>query len=277
MVLSSFSQRELIEKAWSERSTLTPQSHPEPYDAVMRIIDQLDAGQVRIAEPHYGEWHVQTWLKMAVLLYFRLRYNSFYADLSPAYDKVPLKFAHWNESEFQASGIRAVPGSIVRYGAYIAPGVVLMPCFVNIGAYVDEGTMVDSFVTVGSAAQIGKNCHISANVAIGGVLEPLLASPVIIENNCFIGAGSQLTEGVIIEEGAVIGMGVALGSSTPIVNRATGEISYGRIPAYSVVVQGSLPSSESARNAPLLNCAVIVKQVDEKTRTKTSLNELLRP
>lgn len=270
---------EVTEKAWENRNNFSPAEVTELKEVINSLLADLDAGRRRIAEKVEGQWQVHPWLKKAVLLSFSLWDNKLESAPYLAYDKVPLKFLNWTESDFKSSGIRAIPGHIVRYGAYIAPKVVLMPSFVNIGAYVDEGTMVDTWSTIGSCAQIGKNCHISGGVGIGGVLEPLQANPVIIEDNCFIGARSEVVEGVIVEEGAVIGMGVFIGASTPIIDRKTGDISYGRIPPYSVVISGTLPGKtlEDGRPGPNMPCAVIVKQVDERTRSKTSVNELLRP
>lgn len=261
--------KDIIEKAWEDRANISAQTRGEVRDAVEETLAQLDGGKLRVAEKQGKEWAVNQWAKKAVLLSFRLNANAKMGDLF--YDKVPLKTFGWSEQDFKDAGYRAVPGSVVRRGAYIAPNVILMPSFVNIGAYVGEGTMVDTWSTVGSCAQIGKNCHLSGGVGIGGVLEPLQANPVIIEDNCFIGARSEVAEGVIVEEGAVISMGVYLGASTKILDRETGEITYGRIPAYSVVVPGTLPGEKAN-----LFCAVIVKKVDEKTRSKTSINELLR-
>ncbi|MFQ5959099.1 MAG: 2,3,4,5-tetrahydropyridine-2,6-dicarboxylate N-succinyltransferase, partial [Alphaproteobacteria bacterium] len=241
-------------------------------------LDGLDAGALRVAEKEGGTWRVNQWLKKAVLLSFRL-YPTRPIPGAPGedsnwFDKVESKFAGWDASRFEAAGFRAVPSCVVRHSAYVAPGVVLMPCFVNVGAYVDSGTMIDTWATVGSCAQIGKNCHISGGAGIAGVLEPLQAEPVIIEDDCFIGARSEVAEGVIVETGSVLSMGVYIGASTKIVDRASGEVHYGRVPAYSVVVPGTLPG----RNAgdPSLYCAVIVKRVDERTRAKTSINALLR-
>ncbi|MEE8258714.1 MAG: 2,3,4,5-tetrahydropyridine-2,6-dicarboxylate N-succinyltransferase [Sphingomonadales bacterium] len=256
-----------IEDAWDGRATITPGDWSAV--AIGEALSLLDRGDVRIAEKNADGWRVNTWLKKAVLLSFRISENKM-IEGGPWYDKVPLKFAKWSKTDFEKSGIRAVPGSFVRYGAYIAPGVVLMPSFVNIGAYVGEGTMVDTWATVGSCAQIGKNCHISGGSGIGGVLEPVQADPVIIEDNCFIGARSEVAEGMLVEEGAVLSMGVYLGKSTPILDRASGEISFGKIPAYSVVIPGILPEKNTY-------AAVIVKKVDAGTRAKTSINDLLRP
>jgi 2,3,4,5-tetrahydropyridine-2-carboxylate N-succinyltransferase len=270
-----------IDAAWEARDTINAATEGEIRDAVETALTALDNGELRVASKAAGEWHVEQWLKKAVLLSFRLN------DMSeipggpggaPWWDKVPSKFAHWDAGHFRAAGFRAVPGSIVRRSAYVAPGVVLMPSFVNVGAYVDSGTMVDTWVTVGSCAQIGKNCHLSGGVGIGGVLEPLQAEPVIIEDNCFIGARSEVVEGVIVEEGCVLSMGVFISATTRIVDRATGEIFRGRVPAYSVVVPGNLPGGTYPDGSPTpsLYCAVIVKRVDERTRAKTSINELLR-
>lgn len=266
----------IIDEAWERRDSVGVDTRGEIRLAVDQSIAALDSGKARIAEKSEGEWMVHQWLKKAVLLSFRLNPM----EMIPGgpggahwWDKVPSKFAGWGKDEFAAAGFRAVPGAIVRRGAYVAPGAVLMPSFVNIGARVGEGTMVDTWATVGSCAQIGSNVHISGGAGIGGVLEPLQAGPVIIEDNCFIGARAEVAEGVVVEEGSVLSMGVFLGASTKIVERSTGEIFYGRVPAYSVVVPGSLP----ARNGgPALACAVIVKRVDERTRSKTSINELLR-
>ena len=243
-------------------------------DAVEEAIQELDAGKARVAERIDGDWRVNQWLKKAVLLSFRLADNTVVPGThSRFYDKVPMKYADYTEDDFRRDGVRVVPDAIVRRGAFVAPDVVLMPSYVNIGAYVDSGTMVDTWATVGSCAQIGKNVHLSGGVGIGGVLEPIQAGPTIIEDDCFIGARSEVVEGVIVEQGSVLSMGVYLGQSTRIYDRETGEVSYGRIPAGSVVVPGSLPSKDGSYS---LYCAVIVKHVDEKTRAKTSLNELLR-
>ncbi len=243
-------------------------------DAVARAIDMLDSGEARVAEKIDGEWQVHQWLKKAVLLSFRLRDNGVIdAGYSRFFDKVPLKYATYSEDDFKADGVRVVPDAIVRRGAYVASDVVLMPSYVNIGANIDSGTMVDTWATVGSCAQIGRNVHLSGGVGIGGVLEPVQAGPTIIEDDCFIGARSEIVEGVVVEEGSVVSMGVYIGQSTRIYDRASGEISYGRVPAGSVVVSGSLPAKDGSHS---LYCAVIVKRVDAKTRAKTGLNELLR-
>ncbi|MCT8970815.1 2,3,4,5-tetrahydropyridine-2,6-dicarboxylate N-succinyltransferase [Microbaculum marinisediminis] len=272
----------IIETAWENRADVNPETTGEVREAVEASLDLLDSGQRRVAEKQGGDWVVNQWLKKAVLLSFRLNDMSVIPG-GPGnavwWDKVPSKFDNWGAEHFNDAGFRAVPNCIVRRSAHIAKGVVLMPSFVNLGAYVDEGTMVDTWATVGSCAQIGKNCHISGGAGIGGVLEPLQAGPVIIEDNCFIGARAEVAEGVIVREGSVLSMGVYLGASTKIVDRATGEIFYGEVPPYSVVVSGTLPSDKSAGDGkpnPSLYCAVIVKRVDERTRSKTSINELLR-
>ena len=267
---------QVIDAAWEDRSAIGPDTKGEVRQAVDKAIAALDSGSARIAEKVDGEWIVHQWLKKAVLLSFRLNPMELISG-GPGgtnwWDKAPSKFAGLGEKEFESAGFRAVPGAIVRRGAYVAPGAVLMPSFVNIGARVGEGTMVDTWATVGSCAQIGRNVHISGGAGIGGVLEPLQAGPVIIEDDCFIGARSEVAEGVIVEQGAVLSMGVFLGASTKIVDRASGEVHYGRVPAYSVVVPGALPAKDGG---PSLACAVIVKRVDERTRSKTSINELLR-
>ncbi len=270
-----------IDAAWEDRANIGLKTSGPVRDAVEAALELLDAGAARVAEKGPDGWIVNQWLKKAVLLSFRLN------DMAPIaggpgdaawWDKVPSKFAGWGENRFRAAGFRAVPNCVVRRSAYIAPGVVLMPSFVNLGAYVDSGTMVDTWATVGSCAQIGKNCHISGGAGIGGVLEPLQAGPVIIEDNCFIGARAEVAEGVIVEEGSVLSMGVYLGASTRIVDRTTGEVFMGRVPAYSVVVSGTMPGKPlpDGSPGPGLYCAVIVKRVDERTRSKTSINDLLR-
>lgn len=271
----------VINQAWEGRDGLGPTTTGTVRDAVEGALNFLDDGSMRIAEKNGDAWIVHQWLKKAVLLSFRLN-PMHMIDGGPGqsfwWDKVPSKFSGWNKDDFSATGFRAVPGSLVRRSAYIAKNVVLMPCFVNVGAYVDEGTMIDTWSTVGSCAQIGKNCHISGGVGIGGVLEPLQADPVIIEDNVFIGARSEVAEGVRVETGAVLSMGVFLGASTKIIDRSSGEVFQGRVPAYSVVVPGSLPGKPlpDGTSGPALSCAVIVKRVDEKTRSKTGINELLR-
>ena len=276
----------IIDDTWEARDDISPGTTGPARDAIEAALDGLDSGQLRVAEKTDGAWHVNQWLKKAVLLSFRIYdmapmpggpTDPVRGD-SPWFDKVAPKFAGWDDSRFRDAGFRAVPNCVVRRSAYIAPNVVLMPSFVNLGAYVDSGTMVDTWATVGSCAQIGKNCHISGGAGIGGVLEPLQADPVIIEDNCFIGARSEVAEGVLVETGSVLSMGVFLGGSTKILNRATGEIHYGRVPPYSVVVPGVLPGGTMGDGSPgpSLYCAVIVKQVDAQTRSKTSINELLR-
>jgi 2,3,4,5-tetrahydropyridine-2-carboxylate N-succinyltransferase len=272
----SDSLSQVIDAAWEDRNAVGPDTKGEVRRAVDTAISALDGGEARIAEKIDGEWIVHQWLKKAVLLSFRLNPMELISGAPGGanwWDKVPSKFAGLDAREFEAAGFRAVPGAIVRRGAFVAPGAVLMPSFVNIGARVGEGTMVDTWATVGSCAQIGRNVHISGGTGIGGVLEPLQAGPVIIEDDCFIGARSEVAEGVIVEQGAVISMGVFIGASTKIVDRASGEVIYGRVPAYSVVVPGTLPAKDGG---PSLACAVIVKRVDERTRSKTSMNELLR-
>jgi len=274
-----------IEAAWEARDTVDAATAGEVREAVEAALDLLDQGMARVAEKRDGSWIVNQWLKKAVLLSFRLTDNHVVpfdratgTALAYGYDKVALKYAGWSGDQFKAAGFRAVPGAIVRRSAYVAPGVILMPSFVNLGAYVDRGTMVDTWATVGSCAQIGRNVHLSGGVGIGGVLEPMQAGPTIIEDNCFIGARSEVVEGVVVGEGSVISMGVFIGASTTIIDRATGERFVGRVPPYSVVVSGSLPGKPlpDGTPGPSLYCAVIVKRVDEKTRSKTSINELLR-
>ncbi|MFT6556226.1 MULTISPECIES: 2,3,4,5-tetrahydropyridine-2,6-dicarboxylate N-succinyltransferase [Sneathiella] len=272
----------VIEAAWDNRDAISPATKGEQRDAIEATLLALDSGAARVAEKTTDGWHVNQWLKKAVLLSFRLNDMEMIAGApgtnSNWYDKVPSKFEGWTEDTFKAAGFRAVPGCVVRRSAHIAPNVVLMPSFVNLGAFVDSGTMVDTWATVGSCAQIGKDVHLSGGVGIGGVLEPLQAGPVIIEDNCFIGARSEVVEGVVVETGAVLSMGVFIGASTKIVNRETGEVHIGRVPAYSVVVPGSLPGKPlpDGTPGPSLYCAVIVKTVDEQTRSKTSINDLLR-
>lgn len=271
----------IIETAYDSRDQINTGTHGEIRDAVEAVLDLLDKGLVRVAEKRDGTWTVNQWLKKAVLLSFRLNDSvpiSGGAGGGVWWDKVPSKFSHWTEHDFRHAGFRAVPGSIVRRSAYVAPGAVLMPCFLNVGAYVDTGTMVDTWATVGSCAQIGKNVHISGGAGIGGVLEPLQAGPVIIEDNCFIGARAEVAEGVFVGEGSVLSMGVYIGQSTKVVDRATGEIHMGYVPPYSVVVSGNMPGKPlpNGEPGPSLYCAVIVKRVDERTRSKTSINELLR-
>ncbi|MEN9482829.1 2,3,4,5-tetrahydropyridine-2,6-dicarboxylate N-succinyltransferase [Sphaerotilus montanus] len=275
--MSDLSQlQNVIEAAWEDRANLSIASAPaEVRDAVNHVIDALDTGKLRVAERQgVGQWHVNQWAKKAVLLSFRLNDNVPMAsgDLN-FFDKVPTKFAGMSEAQLRATGVRVVPPAVARRGSFIAKGAILMPSYVNIGAYVDEGTMVDTWAAVGSCAQIGKNVHLSGGVGIGGVLEPMQANPTIIEDNCFIGARSEVVEGVIVEENSVLSMGVYIGQSTKIYDRATGEVTYGRIPSGSVVVSGNLPSADGKYS---LYCAVIVKRVDAQTRAKTSINDLLR-
>jgi len=273
------SLQQIIDSAWEQRSELSPSKASAAIrDAVAEAIGELDAGKLRVAEKRDGQWVTHQWLKKAVLLSFRLSDNAPIGLAAPNapfrfYDKVATKFAQYDDAAFARAGVRVVPPAVARRGAYIAPDVVLMPSYVNIGAYVDRGTMVDTWATVGSCAQIGRNVHLSGGVGIGGVLEPVQANPTIIEDNCFIGARSEVVEGVIVEENSVLGMGVFLGQSTRIYNRTTGEVSYGRVPSGSVVVAGSLPSAVGDCQ---LYCAVIVKRVDAGTRAKTSINDLLR-
>ena len=263
-----------IESAWENIAKISP-NDTDIADAVNEVIKKLDNGHFRIAEKNGNDWVVNQWLKKAVLISFRINDNKILkGPYTSWYDKVKGKTVDWNEDQWKEAGYRHVPNGTVREGSFIGKGVVLMPSFVNIGAYIDEGTMVDTWATVGSCAQIGKNCHLSGGVGIGGVLEPLQANPVIIEDDCFVGARAEVAEGVIVREGSVLSMGVYLGASTKIVNRSTGEISYGEVPAYSVVVPGSLPNEDPKK--PSLYCVVIVKTVDENTRKKTSINDLLR-
>ena len=280
MTAADQSQQATIDQAWEDRASLGPTADaPAVRAAVEAAITDLNAGRCRVAERQgVGQWTVNQWLKKAVLLSFRLNDNqAMHAGELAFFDKVQTKFSHMNEAAMRASGVRVVPPAVARRGSFLGKGVVLMPSYVNIGAYVDEGTMVDTWATVGSCAQIGKNVHLSGGVGIGGVLEPLQANPTIIEDNCFIGARSEVVEGVIVEENSVLGMGVYLGQSTPIFNRETGEISYGRVPSGSVVVSGNLPKTAANGQAYSLYAAVIVKRVDAQTRSKTSINDLLRP
>jgi len=274
------SNQETIEKLWDQKDQINFIKDQDSQKAVLNVLDKLDKGELRVCEKIEDKWEVHQWLKKAILLSFRIQDMelinggpSIVGGNTSWWDKVPSKFQNWEATDFQAAGFRAVPNCVARRSAYIAKSAVLMPCFVNLGAYVDEGTMVDTWATVGSCAQVGKNCHISGGAGIGGVLEPLQANPVIIEDNCFIGARSEVAEGVIIGEGSVLSMGVFIGASTKIYDRDTGEVHMGKVPAYSVVVPGSMPSSKGEAS---LYCAVIVKTVDEKTRSKTSVNELLR-
>ena len=274
------SNKEIIENLWEQKDTIDFIKDNNAKNAVDTILDQLDGGTIRVCEKIEDKWNVNQWIKKAILLSFKTKDMalikggpSFSKEDSYWWDKIPSKFERWGEAEFKNAGFRAVPNCTVRRSAFIAKSAVLMPCFVNLGAYVDEGTMIDTWSTVGSCAQIGKNCHISGGAGIGGVLEPLQANPVVIEDNCFIGARSEVAEGVIVGEGSVLSMGVFIGASTKILDRETGEIFMGQVPPYSVVVPGSMPSSKGNVS---LYCAVIVKTVDEKTRSKTSVNELLR-
>ena len=270
-----------IDAAWDNRDEIGLDTQGEVREAVQEALDGLDSARFRVAEKS-NDWHVNQWLKKAVLLSFRLNDMATIpggpGTATPWFDKVASKFAGWDEARFREAGFRAVPSAVVRHSAFIAPGAVLMPCFVNLGAYVGAGTMIDTWATVGSCAQVGDNCHISGGAGIAGVLEPLQAEPVIIEDNCFIGARSEVAEGVIVEEGSVLSMGVYIGASTKIVDRSTGEVRFGRVPAYSVVVPGTMPGADLPDRSPgpSLYCAVIVKRVDAGTRAKTSINELLR-
>ncbi len=273
--------QETIEKAWDKRDQVNAETTGEVRGAVHEALNAMDKGELRVAEKQDDKWQVNEWAKKAILLSFRLNPMHLMGNSPSAngtesfwYDKVEPKFLGWDEKAFKTAAFRAVPGCFVRHSAYIAKNVVLMPSFVNLGAYIDEGTMVDTWATIGSCAQIGKNCHISGGAGIGGVLEPLQAGPVIIEDNCFIGARSEVAEGVVVEEGSVLSMGVYIGASTRIIDRESGKVSYGRVPAYSVVVPGTVP--DKTPDAPSLYAAVIVKRVDEKTRSKTAVNELLR-
>ena len=279
--------KSVIERVFDNNEDVNPNTSGEVRDAIELALKNLDNGELRVAEPiGNSQWKVNQWLKKAVLLSFKINDMDVISggpkslNNSPSnwWDKIPSKFSGWDKNEFKAAGFRAVPGSVVRYSAFIAPSVVLMPSFVNIGAYVDSGSMIDTWATVGSCAQIGKNVHISGGAGIGGVLEPIQAGPVIIEDNCFIGARSEVAEGVVVETGAVLSMGVFVGASTKVIDRNTGEIFVGRVPAYSVVVPGSLPGKQlpDGSQGPSLYCAVIVKKVDAQTRSKTSVNELLR-
>ena len=268
--------RPAIERLWEERQSLNGSTKGEAREQVDAVLEALDGGKLRVAEPGSAGWIVHQWLKKAVLLSFRL--NDSVPMEGNSFDKVRLKTEGWGANRFAEAGFRAVPGAVVRHSAYVAPGVILMPSFVNVGAYVGEGTMIDTWATVGSCAQVGRNCHLSGGVGLGGVLEPLQANPTIIEDDCFIGARSEVVEGVVVERGAVLAMGVFISGSTKIVDRTTGEIITGRVPAYSVVVPGTLPGKPlpDGSPGPSLSCAVIVKRVDAQTRAKTAINELLR-
>lgn len=268
-------RQHLIESAFENRNQLSLKNVPPKIkNAIMETIDLLDSGQLRVAEKNNGQWIINQWVKKAVLLMFKIHDNiTLNAGFTQFFDKIPLKFNEYNQQTFVSSGVRVVPPACVRKGAYIAPNTVLMPSYINIGAYIDSGTLIDTWATVGSCAQVGKNVHISGGVGLGGVLEPLQAHPTIIEDNCFIGARSEIVEGVIIEKGAVVSMGVFIGQSTPIYNRETRKITYGRVPAGAVVIPGTLPAKDGSYGR---YCAIIMKQVDEKTRSKISINELLR-
>ena len=266
----------IINEAFENKEKVDANSDKSITDAIKETIELTDQGKIRVAEKKDGSWIVNQWVKKAILLSFKInKMEILRGPYTSWYDKVPGKSVDWKEEDWKNAGYRHVPNGVVRKGSFIAKNAVLMPCFVNLGAYVDEGTMIDTWASVGSCAQVGKNCHISGGAGIGGVLEPLQADPVIIEDNCFVGARSEIAEGVLVEEGAVISMGVYIGASTKIVDRSTGKISYGKVPAYSVVVPGTLPNKKNP-DGPSLYCAVIVKQVDEKTRSKTSINDLLR-
>ena len=269
----------IIEEAFENRDKINSQTTGEIRNCVNETLNQLDMGKIRVCEKNGDEWKVNQWIKKAILLSFRLNDNEIIkASHATWYDKVQSKTANWTKEDHEKAGFRYVPDAVVRKSAFIAKGVILMPCFVNLGAYVDEGTMIDTWSTVGSCAQIGKNCHISGGAGIGGVLEPLQANPVIIEDNCFIGARSEVAEGVLVGEGSVLSMGVFIGASTKIIDRSTGDIHMGKVPPYSVIVPGSLPGKPLSDGSigPSLYCAVIVKRVDERTRSKTSINDLLR-
>ena len=266
----------IIDAAFENKEKIDANSDKSIIEAIKETIELTDQGKIRVAEKKGDSWVVNQWIKKAILLSFKInKMEVLRGPYTSWYDKVPGKSVNWKEEDWKNAGYRQVPNGVVRKGSFIAKNAVLMPCFVNLGAYVDEGTMIDTWASVGSCAQVGKNCHISGGAGIGGVLEPLQAGPVIIEDNCFVGARSEIAEGVLVEEGAVISMGVYIGASTKIIDRSTGEISYGKVPAYSVVVPGTLPNKKNP-NGPSLYCAVIVKQVDEKTRSKTSINDLLR-
>ena len=279
--MSDRTMQAAIDRAWEDRAAIGPATKGEAREAIEAALDALDRGEVRVAEKADGAWHVHQWCKKAVLLSFRLADSAPVSggpDGAPWYDKVPSKFEGWDAARFAEAGFRAVPNCAVRHSAYIAPGAVLMPCFVNVGARVGENTMIDTWSTVGSCAQVGANCHISGGVGLGGVLEPLQAEPVIVEDNCFVGARSEVVEGVIVGEGAVLAMGTFISATTKIVNRDTGEVHTGRVPPYAVVVPGSLPGRPlpDGSPGPNLSCAVIVKTVDAQTRAKTAINDLLR-
>jgi len=274
--MNTDSFEKIINEAWNNRNQINSNSDKKLLNTISKTIDLLDSGKIRVAEKKNNQWNVNQWIKKAILLSFRV--NKMKASKGPYstwYDKVDGKTQGWNEKKMIEAGFRYVPNGVIRKGAFVAKNVVLMPSFLNVGAYVDEGSMIDTWASVGSCAQVGKNCHISGGAGIGGVLEPMQANPTIIEDNCFIGARAEIAEGVIVEKGSVLSMGVYIGASTRIIDRATGEIIYGKVPAYSVVVSGSMPSKNNPEG-PSLYCVVIVKKVDEKTRSKTSINELLR-
>jgi len=274
--MNTDSFEKIINEAWNNRNQINSNSDKKLLDTISKTIDLLDSGKIRVAEKKNNQWNVNQWIKKAILLSFRV--NKMKASKGPYstwYDKVDGKTQGWDEKKMIEAGFRYVPNGVIRKGAFVAKNVVLMPSFLNVGAYVDEGSMIDTWASVGSCAQVGKNCHISGGAGIGGVLEPMQANPTIIEDNCFIGARAEIAEGVIVEKGSVLSMGVYIGASTRIIDRATGEIIYGKVPAYSVVVSGSMPSKNNPEG-PSLYCVVIVKKVDEKTRSKTSINELLR-
>jgi len=266
----------IINKAWDNKNQVNSKSDKKIINAIGKTIDLLDSGKIRVAEKKNNQWHVNQWIKKAILLSFRV--NKMKASKGPYstwYDKIDGKTQGWNEKKIAAAGFRYVPNGVIRKGAFVAKNVVLMPSFLNVGAYVDEGSMIDTWASVGSCAQVGKNCHISGGAGIGGVLEPMQANPTIIEDNCFVGARAEIAEGVIVSKGSVLSMGVYIGASTRIIDRATGEIHYGKVPPYSVIVPGSMPSKNNP-DGPSLYCVIIVKKVDEKTRSKTSINDLLR-
>ena len=274
--MNTTSFEKIIDEAWNNKNQVNYKSDKKIINAINKTIDLLDAGKIRVAEKKNNQWHVNQWIKKAILLSFRV--NKMKASKGPYstwYDKIDGKTQGWNEKKIAAAGFRYVPNGVIRKGAFVAKNVVLMPSFLNVGAYVDEGTMIDTWASVGSCAQIGKNCHVSGGAGIGGVLEPMQANPTIIEDNCFVGARAEIAEGVIVGKGSVLSMGVYIGASTRIIDRATGEIHYGKVPEYSVVVPGTMPSKNNPEG-PSLYCVVIVKKVDEKTRSKTSINDLLR-
>jgi len=274
--MNTDSFEKIINEAWNNKNQVNSNSDKKLLNTISETIELLDSGKIRVAEKKDNQWHVNQWIKKAILLSFRVnKMKTSKGPYSTWYDKIDGKTQGWDEKKMIEAGFRYVPNGVIRKGAFVAKNVVLMPSFLNVGAYVDEGSMIDTWASVGSCAQVGKNCHISGGAGIGGVLEPMQANPTIIENNCFLGARSEIVEGVIVGEGSVLSMGVFIGASTKIINRTTGEVLHGKIPPYSVVVPGSMPSKNSP-NGPSLYCAVIIKQVDEKTRSKTSINDLLR-